>query len=104
MEKLRKTSLKKNEKRFGKVKTFPYLCFINNLKRSNDEEETLYRQFKYSVEILEKRFDIIYDKKKPNGTISKILDTTLANRLGWKPLISLKSGVAMTYDSFLKSR
>ncbi len=32
MEKLRKTSLKINEKRFGKVKTFPYLCFINNLK------------------------------------------------------------------------
>jgi GDP-L-fucose synthase len=59
---------------------------------------------KLIMKVLDYNIDIIYDKKKPNGTISKILDTTLANRLGWKPLISLKSGIAMTYDSFLKSK
>ena len=56
------------------------------------------------MKVLDYNIDIIYDKKKPNGTLSKILDTTLANRLGWKPLISLSLGIAKTYDFFLKSR
>ena len=59
---------------------------------------------KLIMKVLDYNIDIIYDKKKPNGTLSKILDTTLANRLGWKPLISLSLGIAKTYDFFLKSR
>jgi GDP-L-fucose synthase len=56
------------------------------------------------MDVLDYKANIIFDKNKPNGTISKILDTSLANQLGWKPLISLKKGIAMTYDSFLKKK
>jgi GDP-L-fucose synthase len=58
---------------------------------------------KLIMKVLDYETDIILDKTKPNGTFSKILDTTLANRLGWRPLISLKKGIAMTYNSFLKN-
>ena len=54
------------------------------------------------MKVLDYNVDIVFDKKKPNGTLSKILDTTLANKLGWKPSISLNLGIAMTYDFFLK--
>ena len=76
----------------------------NYLNIGSGNEISITELAKLIMKVLDYNIDIIYDKKKPNGTISKILDTTLANRLGWKPLISLNSGVAMTYDSFLKSR
>ena len=56
------------------------------------------------MKVLDYNIDIVFDKKKPNGTMSKILDTRLSNRLGWKPLISLKKGIAMTYNSFLDKK
>jgi GDP-L-fucose synthase len=56
------------------------------------------------MDVLDYKANIIFDKNKPNGTISKILDTSLANQLGWKPIISLKKGIAMTYDFFLKKK
>jgi len=59
---------------------------------------------KLIMKVLDYNVDIVFDKKKPNGTLSKILDTTLANKLGWKPSISLNLGIAMTYDFFLKGR
>ena len=76
----------------------------NYLNIGSGSEISITDLAKLIMKVLDYNIDIIYDKKKPNGTISKILDTTLANRLGWKPLISLKSGVAMTYDSFLKKK
>jgi GDP-L-fucose synthase len=76
----------------------------NYLNIGSGNEISITELAKLIMKVLDYNIDIFYDKKKPNGTISKILDTTLANRLGWKPLISLKSGVAMTYDSFLISR
>jgi GDP-L-fucose synthase len=76
----------------------------NYLNIGSGNEISITELAKLIMKVLDYNIDIIYDKKKPNGTISKILDTTLANRLGWKPLISLKSGIAMTYDSFLKSK
>jgi GDP-L-fucose synthase len=59
---------------------------------------------KLIMKVLDYNVDLVFDKKKPNGTLSKILDTTLANRLGWKPSISLNLGIAMTHDFFLKGR
>jgi GDP-L-fucose synthase len=76
----------------------------NYLNIGSGSEISITDLAKLIMKVLDYNIDIIYDKKKPNGTLSKILDTTLANRLGWKPLISLKSGIARTYKFFLKSR
>ena len=44
---------------------------------------------------------IDWDTSKPDGMPRKLLDTTRINALGWKPRISLRDGVATTYDWYL---
>ena len=47
--------------------------------------------------------DLAWDKTKPDGTPRKLLDVTKLNKLGWRPTISLRDGIARTYDWFLKN-
>jgi GDP-L-fucose synthase len=44
---------------------------------------------------------IHYDSTKPDGTPRKLLDVSLMTTLGWKPDISLKTGIQQTYHWFL---
>ena len=46
---------------------------------------------------------IIYDKKKPNGTFRKLLDSSLANKNGWKHKISFKKGISIVINDYLKN-
>ena len=43
---------------------------------------------------------IIWDSTKPDGTPRKLCDTSLIRSLGWKPQISLKTGLEMTVQSY----
>ncbi len=47
--------------------------------------------------------DIVYDSSKPDGTPRKLLDTRRITELGWRPSVSLREGVARTYDWFRAS-
>ena len=47
-------------------------------------------------------FKIIYKKDKPNGTMRKVLDVSLAKRHGWKFKTPLKKGLAITINDYLK--
>ena len=47
-------------------------------------------------------FKIIYKKNKPNGTMRKVLDVSLAKRHGWKYKTPLKKGLAITINDYLK--
>ena len=47
--------------------------------------------------------DLTWDKTKPDGTPRKLLNVTKLNKLGWRPTISLREGIARTYDWFLKN-
>ncbi len=47
---------------------------------------------------------IVWDASKPDGTPRKLLDTSRINQLGWKPRISLKEGLARTYQAFLEEQ
>lgn len=47
--------------------------------------------------------EVIYDNSKPDGTPSKLMDSSLANELGWKPKISLKKGMQLTIQDFLNN-
>lgn len=42
--------------------------------------------------------DIIFDKTKPEGNMSKLLDSDKISKLGWAPRISLLSGVTKEYN------
>jgi GDP-L-fucose synthase len=37
-----------------------------------------------------------FDSTKPDGTPRKLMDTSKINKLGWKPTIELKAGIAKT--------
>ena len=47
---------------------------------------------------------IIFDTNMPDGTKRKLLDSSLANDLGWRPKINLEKGLRDTYLSFLSSK
>ena len=52
--------------------------------------------------ILKNRYvKLKYDKLKPNGTLQKVLDVSLAKKYGWKSTITLKDAINKTYQSFL---
>jgi GDP-L-fucose synthase len=41
---------------------------------------------------------IFFDTTKPDGTFQKLLDSSKAFNLGWKPLITLEEGIKIVYD------
>lgn len=43
---------------------------------------------------------LVFDSTKPDGTPRKLLDTSRLSALGWKPKISLRSGIEQTYEWF----
>jgi GDP-L-fucose synthase len=44
--------------------------------------------------------DLTWDATKPDGTPRKLLDVTKLRALGWRPSISLRDGIAQTYEWF----
>lgn len=46
--------------------------------------------------------DLIFDSSKPDGTPRKLLDTEKLKSLDWKAKTSLKEGIKISYQDFLK--
>jgi nucleoside-diphosphate-sugar epimerase len=44
--------------------------------------------------------EIRFDTTKPDGTVRKLMDSSMIRELGWSPAISLKSGISSTYELF----
>jgi GDP-L-fucose synthase len=47
---------------------------------------------------------IVFDSSKPDGTPRKLLDVGKLKKMGWKPKVSLKSGINKAYQDFLKGK
>jgi GDP-L-fucose synthase len=47
--------------------------------------------------------EIKNDLSKPDGTPRKLLDISKLNKMGWKPAISLESGIRKVYNDYIKS-
>lgn len=45
--------------------------------------------------------EIVYDSSKPNGTPRKLLNISRMSSLGWKPAVSLSSGIKNSYGWYL---
>ena len=45
--------------------------------------------------------EVSFDASKPDGTMRKLLDVSLLDRLGWSARIDLEDGIRQTYDWFL---
>ena len=48
--------------------------------------------------------DIEWDLTKPNGTPKKQLNIDKLRRLGWEPKISLRDGIKLTIDDYIKGQ
>jgi GDP-L-fucose synthase len=53
-------------------------------------------------EVVGFRGEIVYDRSKPEGTPRKLLNSSRLLALGWKPEITLREGIARTYDWFCR--
>lgn len=47
---------------------------------------------------------IVFDTSKPDGTPRKLMDSARIHEKGWKHKISLKEGLRMAYEHFLKEK
>src|ERR1700674_1781951 len=52
-------------------------------------------------DVVDYRGVLEWDRSKPDGTPRKLLDVSRLQQLGWKPRISLRKGIAHTYEWFL---
>tara|TARA_B100000674_G_C37859316_1_gene924015 strand:- start:119 stop:1057 length:939 start_codon:yes stop_codon:yes gene_type:complete len=68
------------------------------------QEKTIYDFCKFIMKQVNVKLKIKFDKKKPNGTPRKKLDSTLAKKYGWKSTFSLENGFHLTYKDFLQNK
>jgi GDP-L-fucose synthase len=46
--------------------------------------------------------EILFDTSKPDGPLRKFMDSSKLNRRGWKPSVTLDTGLSIAYKDFLK--
>ena len=59
---------------------------------------------KLVAEIIGYEGEILWDTTKPNGTPRKLLDVSKAKELGWHYKTSLRDGIKLAYEDFLKNK
>lgn len=69
----------------------------------NGKDRSIEEYARFIMKELDYNCKIKFNKKMPDGTPRKILDVSLAKKLGWKSKISLKKGFELTFSSFLNS-
>ena len=65
-------------------------------------EKTISEHARFIIKKLKLNIKIKYDKSKPNGTMRKILNSSVAKKYGWKPKINLNIGFDKVYKSYIK--
>ena len=68
------------------------------------KDYTIKQYVKMLLKILvpDKKIKIKYDYTKPNGTLRKVLDISVAKKYGWKPKSKFDQAVLLTYKKFLE--
>ena len=66
-------------------------------------EVTMKELFNVISDVVEYKGEIEFDINKPDGTISKLIDSTNIKELGWKPNTNLKDGLKTTYNWYISN-
>jgi len=74
---------------------------LSHLNIGSGEEVTISQLANLVAKVTNFSGKIIFNTSMPDGTKRKLLDSSMVNELGWKPRISLESGLLETYQSFL---
>lgn len=78
--------------------TQPMLSHINV---GTGDDVTIRELAETLVDIIGFRGMLVFDRSKPDGTLRKLMDVSRLKQLGWVSRISLKEGLAQTYEWFL---
>jgi GDP-L-fucose synthase len=65
---------------------------------------SIFQLAKMIQEVVGHTGQIAWDSTKPDGTPRKLMDVSKMEALGWKSEISVKEGIAETYDWFLENQ
>jgi GDP-L-fucose synthase len=68
----------------------------------SDSEKSIAEYAKFIIKKLKLKLRIKYDSSKPNGTMRKKLDNSLAQKYGWKPKVDLENGLEKVLKSYIK--
>jgi len=44
--------------------------------------------------------NLVFDRRKPDGMPAKLLDSSVLQKMGWRPKTSLRDGLLKTYQWF----
>ncbi len=75
---------------------------ISQINIGRGEDLTISELAEMISEIVGFKGKLEYDSSKPDGTPRKLLDVSRINKLGWKAKTDLKTGIAKTYEWYLK--
>ena len=64
------------------------------------EDVTIKELAELIVSAIDYKGHLVFDVSKPDGTPRKLLDVTRLAGLGWRPNITLQSGIVSTYEWF----
>ena len=73
-----------------------------NIGTGKDYTIEYYAKLIAKIILPKKNIIIKYDRSKPNGTQRKIMNVSLAKKLGWKYNIDIKKAIINTYQSYQK--
>ena len=65
-------------------------------------EKTIKGYARFIMDKLNVKIKINFDKSKPNGTLRKILDSSIAKKYGWNSKVDLDQGFKKIYDLFIE--
>ena len=68
------------------------------------EEKTILQFANFLIKKMNLKLKIKFDKKKPNGTPRKILNSSIAKKYGWVPKVNLDEGFRYVYSNFINSK
>jgi len=67
------------------------------------ENITIRELTKIVAEVIGYHGEIRWDTNKPDGAPQKLLDVSFLHSMGWKHKISLRDGLRLTYQDFIKN-
>ncbi len=81
----------------------------NNIQESllnigSGKEISIFNLAKIIKDTLKFHGDLIFDSSKPDGNPRKLLDSSLINSYGWKPITTLEEGLKKSYNWFLSKQ
>ena len=79
---------------------YPQPCFVN---LGTGEDITIADLAALVAKVTGYTGKLVFDASKPDGTPKKLLNVTRLRALGWKPEVSLETGIAKAYEAFKKN-